>query len=45
MDTYTIVLADDHAMFREGIRKIIERIEDVHPLAVKSTMVSNYWNS
>ena len=22
-------LADDHAMFREGIRKIIERIEDV----------------
>ena len=29
MDTYTIVLADDHAMFREGIRKIIERIDDV----------------
>lgn len=29
MNTYTIVLADDHAMFREGIRKIIERIEDV----------------
>lgn len=29
MDTYAIVLADDHAMFREGIRKIIERIEDV----------------
>ena len=29
MDTYTIVLADDHAMFREGIRKIIARIEDV----------------
>ena len=29
METYTIVLADDHAMFREGIRKIIERIEDV----------------
>ena len=28
MDAYTIVLADDHAMFREGIRKIIERIED-----------------
>jgi DNA-binding NarL/FixJ family response regulator len=26
---YTVVLADDHAMFREGIRKIIERIEDV----------------
>jgi DNA-binding NarL/FixJ family response regulator len=29
LDTYTVVLADDHAMFREGIRKIIERIEDV----------------
>ena len=29
MDAYTIILADDHAMFREGIRKIIERIEDV----------------
>ena len=28
MDAYTIVLADDHAMFREGIKKIIERIED-----------------
>jgi DNA-binding NarL/FixJ family response regulator len=28
MEAYTIVLADDHAMFREGIRKIIERIED-----------------
>ena len=28
MDAYTIVLADDHAMLREGIRKIIERIED-----------------
>ncbi len=27
MDPYTIILADDHAMFREGIRKIIERIE------------------
>jgi DNA-binding NarL/FixJ family response regulator len=27
MDAYTIVLADDHPMFREGIRKIIERIE------------------
>ena len=27
MDVYTIVLADDHAMLREGIRKIIERIE------------------
>jgi len=25
---YRIVLADDHVMFREGIRKIIERIED-----------------
>ena len=29
MDVYTIILADDHAMLREGIRKIIERIEDV----------------
>jgi DNA-binding NarL/FixJ family response regulator len=29
MDAYTIILADDHAMLREGIRKIIERIEDV----------------
>jgi CheY-like chemotaxis protein len=29
MDPYTIVLADDHAMFREGVRKIIERIQDL----------------
>ena len=29
MDAYSIILADDHAMLREGIRKIIERIEDV----------------
>jgi DNA-binding NarL/FixJ family response regulator len=29
MESYTIVLADDHAMFREGARKIIERINDV----------------
>ena len=28
MGSYNIVLADDHAMFREGIRKIIERIEE-----------------
>ena len=28
MEPYTIILADDHAMLREGIRKIIERIED-----------------
>jgi DNA-binding NarL/FixJ family response regulator len=27
MDAYTIILADDHPMFREGVRKIIERIE------------------
>ena len=27
MDAFTIILADDHPMFREGIRKIIERIE------------------
>jgi len=26
--SYNIVLADDHVMFREGIRKIIERIEE-----------------
>jgi DNA-binding NarL/FixJ family response regulator len=26
MEPYTIILADDHAMFREGIKKIIERI-------------------
>jgi DNA-binding NarL/FixJ family response regulator len=30
MDAYTIILADDHAMLREGIRKIIERIEGAH---------------
>ena len=29
MESYTIVLADDHAMFREGTRKIIERIDEV----------------
>ena len=29
MSPYNIVLADDHAMFREGIRRMIERIEDV----------------
>ena len=28
MGSYNIVLADDHVMFREGIRKIIERIEE-----------------
>ena len=28
MGPYNIVLADDHVMFREGIRKIIERIEE-----------------
>jgi DNA-binding NarL/FixJ family response regulator len=28
MDAYTIILADDHAMLREGIRKIIERTEE-----------------
>jgi len=27
MSSFSIVLADDHVMFREGIRKIIERIE------------------
>lgn len=29
MEPYGIVLADDHPMFREGIKKIIERIQDV----------------
>ncbi len=29
MDLFNVVLADDHPMFREGIRTIIERIEDV----------------
>ena len=29
MNPYTVMLADDHVMFREGIRKIIEKIEDV----------------
>ncbi len=29
MKPFTIVLADDHAMFRAGIRKIIERLENV----------------
>ncbi|MCK9377847.1 MAG: response regulator transcription factor [Syntrophobacterales bacterium] len=29
MNPYTVVLADDHPMFREGIRRIIERIADV----------------
>ena len=29
MNPYAIILADDHAMFREGIRRIIERIEDL----------------
>jgi DNA-binding NarL/FixJ family response regulator len=28
VSAYSIVLADDHVMFREGIRKIIERIEE-----------------
>jgi DNA-binding NarL/FixJ family response regulator len=29
VNSYKVILADDHAMFREGIRKIIERIEGV----------------
>ncbi len=29
MSPFNVVLADDHAMFREGVRKIIERIADV----------------
>lgn len=29
MSPYRVVLADDHVMFREGIRKIIERMKEV----------------
>lgn len=29
MNTYTVILADDHAMFREGIKSIIDRLNDV----------------
>jgi len=29
MDTYRIVLADDHMMFRKGIRKILEGVGDI----------------
>jgi DNA-binding NarL/FixJ family response regulator len=29
MSLYRVVLADDHVMFRDGIRRIIERIKDV----------------
>lgn len=29
MSPYHVVLADDHVMFRDGIRRIIERIENV----------------
>ena len=29
MNPYTVILADDHAMFREGVRRIVERIEDL----------------
>ena len=29
MGPYDVVLVDDHTMFREGVRKIIEKIEDV----------------
>ncbi len=29
MSPFSVVLADDHAMFREGIRQIIEHMEDV----------------
>lgn len=28
MTPYTIVLADDHALFRQGVKKIIEEVED-----------------
>ena len=29
MTPYTIVLADDHALFRQGVRKIIEEVDDL----------------
>jgi DNA-binding NarL/FixJ family response regulator len=29
MEAYTIVLADDHVMFREGVKRIIEQNQDV----------------
>lgn len=29
METYSIVLADDHALLRHGIRQILEKIDDV----------------
>lgn len=29
MTPYTIILADDHALFRQGVRKIIEEVEDL----------------
>ena len=29
MHPYRIILADDHAMFRRGVRKIIEEIADL----------------
>ncbi len=33
MSPYAVVLADDHVMFREGLRKIVERIEGVFIIA------------
>jgi DNA-binding NarL/FixJ family response regulator len=30
MDLYNIVLADDHAMFRQGIRTLLEPLEGIH---------------
>ena len=29
MTPYTIVLADDHALFRQGVKKIIEEVDDL----------------
>ncbi|MHC1623834.1 MAG: response regulator, partial [Candidatus Methanospirareceae archaeon] len=29
MDPYSIILADDHKMFRLGVRKILEELDDV----------------
>jgi DNA-binding NarL/FixJ family response regulator len=33
MSDYTIILADDHTLFRQGIRKLIESIEGLKVIA------------
>lgn len=30
MKAFSVVLADDHAMFRQGVRRILEEIPDIH---------------